>query len=474
MQMATDSSSPLFPSIQAVGGSHISTAVIPRPANELAVIQDAICTACGCMCDDIVLTVERNRIALAERACDLGKRELLRRSVSPAWLTHRAHCFIEGQPASLEDGYQLAAELLTAARYPLVYGVRHSTCEAQSRAVSIADLIGGVVDTTSSVDGHAATTIAVQSVGISTSTLGEVRNRSDFVLYWGSNPAESSPRHTSRYALDPVGLFVPHGRRDRTCIAVDIRATATTAVADRFIQVKPNGDFEALWILRALAKRLDLDAAQALDRTGVPLSVWQDLLERMKACRYGAIFFGRGISATRGERANSEAILRLTRELNAFTRFVARPIGGEGNVVGAENVLTWRTGYPFGVNLARGYPRYNPGEYTAGEILSRGEADAALLLGCDPLSDFPRAARQHLQSIPTIVLDANDTPTKKAARVAFTLETFGIHTQGTVYRLDDVPLALRPALSTEHPSQWEVLSQIEQRVRAKLATIASS
>lgn len=466
--MATDSSSSLCSSLYQANGNYLNTAVIPRPATELAIIQDATCTSCSCMCDDIDLTVDQNRIAVADRACELGLRKLLRRKTSPAWLTHRKHCFIEGQPVSLEEGYDLAARVLFEARYPLVYGLSHSSCEAQTRAVGIADRIGGVIDTTSSMGGHSATTIAMQTVGASTCTLGEVQNRSDLVLYWGSNPAESTPRHTSRHSLDPVGMLVPNGRQDRTCVVIDVQATATAADADLFYQVKPNCDFEAIWTLRALAKGIEVDAEQTLQQTGMPLSAWQDLLARMKACRYGVIFFGRGISATRGEQCNCEAILRLTRELNAFTRFVARPIGNEGNSVGAENVLTWRTGFPFGVNLSRGYPRYNPGEYTVGETLLRKETDAALLVGCDPLTDFPQAAQRHLYSIPTIVLDSRDTPTRRHAQVAFIVETFGIHTEGTVYRMDDVPLTLRPAISTEHPSELEVLTQIEQRIQTLL------
>jgi formylmethanofuran dehydrogenase subunit B len=32
---------------------------------------------------------------------------------------------------------------------------------------------------------------------------------------------------------------------------------------------------------------------------------------------------------------------------------------------GADMVLIWLTGYPFSVNLARGYPRYSPAEFSA-------------------------------------------------------------------------------------------------------------
>ncbi len=77
---------------------------------------------------------------------------------------------------------------------------------------------------------------------------------------------------------------------------------------------------------------------------------------------------------------------------------------GQGNATGAENVLTWQSGYPFAVNLARGYPRFGPGEYTAMDVLGRAECDAALIVAGDPMSLLAPAAREHLTRIPTIVL----------------------------------------------------------------------
>ena len=34
--------------------------------------------------------------------------------------------------------------------------------------------------------------------------------------------------------------------------------------------------------------------------------------------------------------------------------------------------MRWTTGYPFGVNLSRGYPRFNPGEFSTVDLLVRG------------------------------------------------------------------------------------------------------
>lgn len=427
------------------------------------IVRDATCTFCGCVCDDIDLKVEGNHIVDAKRACVLGTAWFLNHEIE-----ERPSCTIEGKPATLEEGMDRAAQILSGARYPLIYGLSDTTSESQRVAVGIGDWIGGNVDTTTSVC-HGPSGMAFQGVGEVTCSLGEVRNRADMVIFWGSNPAESHPRHFTKYSLMPKGMFVPNGRKDRTCVIVDVRKTKSAKAADIFVQIKPRRDFEGLWTLRALAQGVELDPERVERETGVPLATWEDLMERMKQARFGVIFFGMGLTMTRGKHANSEALLALTRDMNKHTRFVCKPNRGHGNVTGADNVVAWRTGYPFGVNLGRGYPRFNPGEYTAADVLARREADAAMIVASDPMANFSQPAREHLSSIPYVALDPKETPTTRQATVAFTVATYGINVPGTVYRMDDVPIPLRPAFDSPHPSDLEVLKGIEQRVRAAAA-----
>lgn len=425
----------------------------------LKIVKDATCTFCGCVCDDIDLTVDGHKIVNAERACVLGKAWFLNHDIEdiPA-------CKIEGKPASVQEGVERASQILARSKYPIIYGLSDTTIESQRVATAIADWAGANLDTTTSVC-HGPSGMAFQGVGEVTCSLGEVRNRGDFIMFWGSNPAESHPRHFTRYSLMPKGMFVPRGRKDRTCVVVDVRKTKSAKAADIFVQIKPRRDFEGLWTLRALANDVQLDPTQVLEETGQPLSMWQDLMDRMKAAKFGVIFFGMGLTMTRGKHANSEALLALTRDMNKHTRFACKPNRGHGNVTGADNVVSWRTGYPFGVNLGRGYPRFNPGEYTTSDVLAKREADAAMIIASDPMANFSQPAREHLASIPYIALDPKETPTTRAATVAFHVATYGINVPGTVYRMDDVPISLRPAFESPLPSDYMILSAIETRVR---------
>ncbi len=50
---------------------------------------------------------------------------------------------------------------------------------------------------------------------------------------------------------------------------------------------------------------------------------------------------------TRGKHLNSAALLTLAAEMNAFTKFVAMPMRGHGNVTGADVIMRWQTGISF-------------------------------------------------------------------------------------------------------------------------------
>jgi formylmethanofuran dehydrogenase subunit B len=299
-----------------------------------------------------------------------------------------------------------------------------------------------------------------------TCTLGEVKNRADFIVYWGGNPAECHPRHFTKYTLMQKSRFLPRGRKDRTMILVDIRETKSAAAADIFLQVRPGRDFELITILRALVKGQRISDAAIAD-TGLTREQCQDFVDRAKSAKFGCFFFGMGLSMTRGKHMNSAALLTLAAELNAFTKFVAMPMRGHGNVTGADVIMRWQTGFPFGITFNRGFPRYNPGEFSTVDILVRGDADAALILGADPGATMPQPAIDHLARIPTIVLDPKVTHTSRLARVHITTAPAGISAPGTAYRMDEIPLPLKPALKSPYPSDHEVMQRINAAIARK-------
>jgi formylmethanofuran dehydrogenase subunit B len=421
----------------------------------LAVVEHATCVGCGCACDDIEVHTDGARVTRAVNACELGEAWFRDHTPDP----NQPPALIDGKPAPLESAIARAADLLHAADLPLIYDHGYATCEAQREAIALAESVGGIIDSYTSMC-HGPSFVATQLVGKVSCTLGEVKNRADFLLYWGCNPAETHPRHTSRYALHPAGKFIPRGRADRTMVLVGVEETATAAEADQFFRVREGTDFEALSAMVALLRGQPVDERRVAE-TGFTVAQLRTLLERMKAARFGALFFGLGLAATRGGHANVGAAYRLAMELNAFTKFVALPMRQRGNLVGSDMVLRWTTGYPFGVSLNRGYPRANPGEFTTADLIARGDIDAALVLGGTAADLFPR--------VPLIEVAPKLTRTGAPPRVQIATAAPGVSAPGTVCRMDDLPMPLRPALASALPTDEAVLKRILAEVRKKSA-----
>lgn len=396
----------------------------------LRIFDDVACTACGCVCDDLTVTVS-DRIVNVANGC----------SLADSWLLNQAHptgiATINGQPVALELAAQHAAGILRAARNPLIYGLERCSTEGLRAAIELAERIGATID----VHSGKAPTLAMQQVGECTCTLGDVRRYADLIILWGCDPVTTHPRFFERY--------LPAKRH---LIVVDCEETATASAADEYLRIDPELNWEAIWTLRLSVAGMLVDCNPQ----------WKALADRMKSCRSGVVFYGRSLTDGPLAHRTVEALLQLVTDLNDHTRFSALHLRRGAD--DAESVLTWHSGYPFGVNYASGHPRYNPSEFSGIEMLARGEADACLLIGCDAVDGFPPESVAHLKGIPVIRVDMPGTACGLECAVSFTTAVKGIHTKGTAQRLDGVSIPLKVLLPMELPSEAEVIAKITDAI----------
>jgi formylmethanofuran dehydrogenase subunit B len=407
----------------------------------------------------------------------------------------------------LNEAIKKAAKILSEANYPILYGWSSTSCETIRVGIELAEEIGGVIDNTSTVC-HGPSTLSTQEVGMASSTLGQIRHRADLIIYWGSNPWSAHPRHIERYTAFPEGRFAKSAwkgyltktkalnvrkkiarvlwrlrheeevslpplytcpypallKEGRKLVVVDVRRTRTAEIADYFIQVESNKDYELLQALRALIRDEEVEVDSV---AGVPLEYLEEIADVMVNCNFGVLFFGLGLTMSKGKLRNVDAALSLTRDLNMRTKFVIMPMRGHFNVTGADTVFTWQTGFPYAVDFSMGYPKYNPGETSAVDVLLRKESDAALIAASDPVANFPRKAAEHLVKNPLIVIDSHLNATAQMADVVFPSAFVGIESNGTAYRMDHVPLPLKKVVDPPRGvlSDEEILRKILSEVR---------
>ncbi|MGB5910072.1 MAG: formylmethanofuran dehydrogenase subunit B [Promethearchaeia archaeon] len=436
---------------------------------KIKTIYDVICPFCGTLCDDLEVDIDIKEDSVIEvrNSCQIGTKKFF--SSNPSghrYLKPRIKANGEHKEVSWDEALDAAADILVKAKRPLLYGFSSTECEAQSKGVELAEILGAILDNTASVC-HGPSLLAIQDVGAPLSTLGEYKNRADLVIFWGCNPVHAHPRHLGRYSEFVRGYFRKDGRNDRFIIVVDPRNTHTAQIADLYIQVKPNEDYELINAIRAVLRGVELDVKEV---SGVPIEKIRELVDMLKLCNFGVIFFGMGLTQSLAHHRNVDTAICLVRELNDHTKFLLEPMRGHYNVTGANQVFTWNTGYAYSIDFSRGYPRYNPGEFSSVDLLIKDEVDSSLIVASDPASNFPAAAVKNLFKHPLIAIDPHETPTSAFADVVLPAAFAGIECEGTAYRMDKVPLRLRKVKDApgECLSDKDILEKLINKVKEKL------
>lgn len=427
--------------------------------------KNIVCPVCGASCDDIQVELEGQGLTV-RNACKMGNAKF-QEVVSPHRIKEplvRADGDL--RRASWDEAIEMTARILANSERPLLFMGSETSTEAMEVGIHMAEFLGGIADSNSTVC-HGPTTMGIQEAGRVGATAGQSKSRADLTVYWGSNPLESMPRHMSRYAVYPRGYWTQRGRFDRTVICVDPRRSITAENADLHIQLNPNTDYELLSALLTLlhGKRPHQTAE---DVTGVSISEMEKMLDMMKSCNFGAIYVGLGIASSYGKHRNAEMAFNLVKELNSHTKFVIGALRGHCNVAGFNQIASYLYGFPFGLDFARGYPRYNPGEYTAVDVLRDRDVDAAFILSADLVSHFPAACSEYLAQIPVACIDIAPCPTTMISDVVLPGVIDAMECDGTFYRLDDVPIYFQPFTSSPFSfteSNVDTMNQIFKRVK---------
>jgi formylmethanofuran dehydrogenase subunit B len=158
------------------------------------------------------------------------------------------------------------------------------------------------------------------------------------------------------------------------------------------------------------------------------------------------------------------ALIALAQALNGPTRAALTLLRGGGNRSGIDAVLTSQTGYPAAVDFSRGAPRYRPFDGGALHLASRGEADAAVVVGY--FDAVPAEVAAFVRTVPAVVIGPDASAMTLGQRcVAIDTGLAGVHDAGTVLRLDDVPLPARAVVSGPPAAAGVVKTMREAVVR---------
>jgi formylmethanofuran dehydrogenase subunit B len=413
------------------------------------------CAGCGLLCDDVTVECSGQDVRL-QPPCRLGAEWFAVRARAPA---SAPAATIGGEPADVEAALSRAAELLRAARRPLLRGFDGATVEDARAAVAVADRLGALVGADVMTDIWPGAP-ALPLRGASTATLGEIRDRSQLVVIWREDPEVTHPRLLDRLGFgagsssrsragapsrlragSPSRLRAgsPSRPAERTLVVVDQRDTATARRADLRLRWGPQRDLEALISLHSLQRSLAL-------RPSDIGSELHGLLERVNAVPHAAFVYGACLSSGAGGQRRALAMHELVRELCHGRHVVTLALPATAGTTGAQDVLAWQTGYPGNVDFINSHPEL----VTATRSLETFEGvDVSLIIEGAPGELSDGVAAIALSSLPV-----------DGAAVSIRTAAAGVAATGTAHRLDGVPLALQAPLPRAAPTAAELLKRL--------------
>jgi formylmethanofuran dehydrogenase subunit B len=414
--------------------------------------ESIVCSGCGCLCDDLDVALEGDRVVEVDNVCLWGVNRFLQtkkfhpkkdrsRLVEPR-VRRQGRLQAVPYEAALEE----AAEILTRARRPLIYGLTNSGSWAQEAALRLARVLRARLEP-GDLAFMAPFYQSLQEGRLYWAPLEVIRDEADTVVYWGANPLHSSPRHLVRYAAFARGRFTERGMEDRQVAAVDIFRTEMAKLCHLFIRVDPGE--EAALIEGVIA------ALTGEPGGGTPVRGTRRLADLCRRANWGVIFCGRGVSY--GASRLYGQIARLAAALPGEKRLSLFPLAGDFNSAGLYHLLLREWGSPGALDFGGGA---EPVRHTA--PVDFREVDAVLVAGADLLWFLPEAQLQDLKArqVPLVVLSPFGNRTTGRAQVVLPTALAGVEAAELAYRMDGLPLVLRQLVPSSLPPDHQVLSDL--------------
>ncbi len=407
------------------------------------------CPFCGLLCDDLEIDVTgdtlRPRNTDCPRAIDGFGRSVVEDSPR-----------IDGEPASLEEAVRHAARLVRKARQPLIAGLGTDVAGARA-ALALADACGGVVDHAAG-EGLMRNFLTLQDRGWFMTTLSEVRNRAELVIFAGTD-ASRYPRFFERCIWNPDAMFEPApASREVVFIGKGLRTSAGVSPDGRrpeVIRCERERIGEVMAVLRALLLGKPVQAGKV---AGASLSRLQDLARRMRETRYGVLVWSPADLDFPHADLTVQAMAELVKELNETTRFGGLSLGGDEGAMTAAQVCAWQSGYPLRTGFAGGRPDYDHTRYATARMLADGDADLLLWV-----SSFNPDSLPPQSNCPQVLIGLPGMKPPREPEVFIPVATPGVDHGGQLVRCDSVvTLRLRQVRSPAHPTASQVLEQIQQ------------
>ena len=420
------------------------------------------CSGCSLLCDDIMIRSDGLYIDEVIGACLKGKERFDKVTAKNRITSPMIREGIELKRISWEEALEETIKIIEDNSNPLLYGFSNSSCEAQSKGIELARAIDGYIDSNASICQGKVLSI-VKEFGINLTTITEMINKTDLIILWGANPAETIPRLLNK-TLFSRGKFRMTGREIKTLVIIDPVKSASfnvMGVRDIALQITPGKDVE---LVQALKK--ECCQADSIPKEGVAGIDQEDLkriLLHIMGTENGVIILGQGILKSDKENQFIREVLEFIQTINSKQekgRMSLIMMGGHSNMTGFDHVALSSVGKIGGLQFKN--QELLDGNDTLITKIRNNDFNYSIIVGTDPISHLPFNLSSKLAKKPIILIDNQKNATSELADLILPTSITGIECEGTAFRLDQVPIHLEKIIDppSNLPSDESLLNQI--------------
>lgn len=427
------------------------------------------CSGCSLLCDDIMIRSDGLFIDEVIGVCLKGKERFDQTTAKNRITSPMVRKGNELKKISWEEAIDEAVNLIKKNSNPLLYGFSNSSCEAQSKGIELARTINGFIDSNASICQGKVLGIA-NEIGINLTTITEIINRTDLIILWGSNPAETIPRLLNK-TLFSRGKFRMTGREIKTLVIIDPVRTASVnvmGVRDIALTIEPGKDLE---LIRALKKECcQEDSIPSEGVAGLDQEDLKRIFLHIKGTENGVIILGQGILKSDKESQLIREILEFIQLINSKQekgRMSLIMMGGHYNMAGYDHIALSSIGRIGGAQF-KDRKLVNEKKTIVSKI-NNEDLDCSIIVGTDPISHLPYTLSSKLAKYPIILIDNKMTATAELADLILPTAITGIECKGLAFRLDQVPIQLKKIIDPPNnlPSDENLLTQIIMKLEER-------
>ncbi|NKB36785.1 MAG: formylmethanofuran dehydrogenase [Gammaproteobacteria bacterium] len=418
--------------------------------NQTHLYKDLACPFCSLHCDDLEVRNSAGKLIVEKNACSIATSQYEKPGILSTPM-------IFGEKTTLDKALAKAASILKNSNQPLFTGSASDVNGCRS-LMALADKSGAIVDHLHG-DSMVSNLRILQNKGWITTTLTEIKNRADLLIFIGTDASSRYPRFFERLVWDQPSLAgLKKNKRHITYIGDDLDIEqGKNPNGNKPTLIKPNRESinETLSILRALLKGTKIEENLIDSQT---LTRLRKLVDLIRAANYGVLIWDPAeFSSTDGE-LSVQIISDLLRELNQKQRFAGLSLGGSDGGTTFNSVCTWQSGFPLRVNFSEKRPVHDMFAYSTKNLLNRAHVDSLLWL-----NNFDTSLSVPRTKIPRIMISRATRKISENIDVYIPIATPGLEHKGNLMRMDGVlSLPLRKLRESEHLSAAHILDKLRE------------